>query len=541
MSTIGRKNDSRPLDIPNKEDIDSGDLVAEALKKVDGSGSGLSADKWGGYDINDISSTPQISYLSKSGHNSQSMIVDGDLYTTNGYVGSYGSYTSGRCVNGGNNTYGTQKGFQEVQILESSPLKKVGGFKYCFAFALFENGNLYTWGYNSQGACGLGHTSITYMPTLAATDVLDAYDHPSQGEYNITYGRLFILKSDGLYGVGYSGYGQLGQSTANASYRSEFTKCGGIDGDIKFPTSSEDVKDVFPLGCEFGSTWLITKNNDIYFTGMNDNGNAGNGTNSRESKFIDVTEFWKSPNKTLLKVKITGASRHYGTSASGVYSSTTMLLTYTDGTSEVKTAGYNGWGQLGNGTKTASNVSAIPLNLPIDGSIIDIAGFGSSPITLQALCKNGDLWSWGYNSYGSCGDGTFIDKSIPSKVETGVTKLFSNGMTSHIWSYRVQSFIQKDDGLYSCGFNNTAYYLGQGVQNSTSDPKFKKVWLPEDDNDVIDLGFYTTITNGQVFTALTSKMNIYTWGHNGDHGISNSFPAPDIGVPMLIKIPRKNK
>jgi alpha-tubulin suppressor-like RCC1 family protein len=171
---------------------------------------------------------------------------------------------------------------------------------------------------------------------------------------------------------------------------------------------------------------------------------------------------------------------------------------------------------------------------------VDIAGFGSSPLTVQALLSNGDLYAWGYNSEGQVGDGTGNSRSTPAKVTTGVTKLFSDGMTSYHYGYYVQSFVQKANGLYMCGFNDGGYYAGMGVTNTGHVLTYAKVLLPENDNTVLDMGHFTTTQNGRILLALTSKGNVYTWGFNGQNGIhtDNTNPVP---VPQLIEIPRSLK
>lgn len=83
------------------------------------------------------------------------------------------------------------------------------------------------------------------------------------------------------------------------------------------------------------------------------------------------------------------------------------------------------------------------------------------------MIPNGDLWAWGYNGQGQLGDGTTTHRLNPAIVQTDVLKLFSDGMTSHNYGYVIQNFILKSDGLWGCGgtsLNETKVHK-QGVDN----------------------------------------------------------------------------
>ena len=98
-----------------------------------------------------------------------------------------------------------------------------------------------------------------------------------------------------------------------------------------------------------------------------------------------------------------------------------------DGT--VWTWGYNGYGQLGDGT-TANK--AIPMQVKGAGGsdyltdVVDIeAGYHHG----IALKSDGSVWTWGYNYYGQLGDGTTANRSLPVQVK-GTN---GEGYLSHNW------------------------------------------------------------------------------------------------------------
>ena len=210
-----------------------------------------------------------------------------------------------------------------------------------------------------------------------------------------------------------------------------------------------------------------------------------------------------------------------------------MLITLSDSSTIIKSCGFNNIGQLGDGTTTNRTTPVTPLNVP-GGSVIDIAGFGGSALTVQALASNGDLWAWGGNGYGQVGDGTTTNRTTPIVVTTGVQKLFSDGMTSHFWGYNTQSFVRKADGLYACGLNSEGY-CGLGHVTTPITTHTKVPLYLADDEYVDDMGHYTTNNNRRIIIAVTNKGNLFAWGYNGNYGVGGNA-TNDVLVPIQCTI-----
>lgn len=82
-----------------------------------------------------------------------------------------------------------------------------------------------------------------------------------------------------------------------------------------------------------------------------------------------------------------------------------------DGT--VWTWGYNNCGQLGDGT-TSTGFYASPVQAKNLADVVQIAaGFGNA----LAIKDDGSIWAWGFNGYGQLGNGTTINSPVPVQVQ----------------------------------------------------------------------------------------------------------------------------
>src|SRR5437879_5440609 len=119
--------------------------------------------------------------------------------------------------------------------------------------------------------------------------------------------------------------------------------------------------------------------------------------------------------------------------------------------------GYNGSGQLGNGTFTNSNT-------PVQTSgITGVTAIARGNIHSLALKSDGTVYAWGYNGEGELGNGTYTDSNTPVEVSglSGVTAI-DGGV--------VHSLALKSDGtVYAWGWN--AYgQLGNGTNTTSNTP-----------------------------------------------------------------------
>ena len=119
--------------------------------------------------------------------------------------------------------------------------------------------------------------------------------------------------------------------------------------------------------------------------------------------------------------------------------------------------GSNNEGELGNGTNANSN---IPVQVSGLSGIIAIAGGVYHSLALK---NDGTVWTWGFNMYGQLGNGTNTDSNIPVQV-TGLT-----GIVAIAGGY-AHSLAMKNDGTcWAWGYNSYGQ-LGNGTYNNSNVP-----------------------------------------------------------------------
>ena len=246
------------------------------------------------------------------------------------------------------------------------------------SLALAADGTAYAWGDNSSGQLGDGTTTDQTTPVAVAQGALPATARLTQvaaGQYH-----SLALAADGTaYSWGDNGSGQLGDGTTT-NHTSPVAVAQGV-----LPTTARLVQ----VAAGDRHSLALAADGTLYAWGENADGQLGDGTYTDRSAPVAVT--------------MPAGVRFVQVSAGNAYS----LALAADGT--LYGWGRNGNGQLGDGT-TSQRLTPVA---EASGTVAWTAlAAGSLANHSLVLGSGAAVYTAGYNGYGELGDGTTTSSSL---------------------------------------------------------------------------------------------------------------------------------
>lgn len=255
---------------------------------------------------------------------------------------------------------------------------------YTGMLALDANGEVWAWGYNGQGALGLGDTANRTSPSKISS-VSNIVDIVSVGGHNSANTAIFtvsaLLAADGkVYACGSNHAGILGQGDVVA--RTGFVQ---VQTDIK-------AKKIYLGGACYAVLAVVDENDELYVCGGNACGELGLGDVATRTILTKVNADFIDG---IDKIGIFGS--HNGT-----------FVIVLDKSGKLWGTGYNANGQIACGSSFAAANSTFQLlafSHPHLGlKSIDFFTCGiSSDISLFALMDDGRVMACGMNNLGQLG------------------------------------------------------------------------------------------------------------------------------------------
>jgi alpha-tubulin suppressor-like RCC1 family protein len=231
------------------------------------------------------------------------------------------------------------------------------------------------WGHNGFGQLGNGTTTDALTP-VDVTGLTTGVAAIATGRYH----TCALTTGGGVKCWGRNGSGQLGNgTTTNALTPVDVT---GLTAGVAAIAAGAD------------HTCALTTGSGVKCWGHNLYGQLGDGTTTMAVTAVDVTGL------TAGVAAITAGDYH------------TCALT---AGGSAKCWGYNRLGQLGNGTTTAS-----PIPIDVTGLAAGVAAIEAGNAHTCALTIGGGAKCWGFNGYGQLGNGTTTDALTAVDV-TGLT------------------------------------------------------------------------------------------------------------------------
>ncbi|MDD2789235.1 MAG: hypothetical protein PHU40_01055 [Sulfurimonas sp.] len=405
-------------------------------------------------DVNESSVSADWKVNSGTSGSTASVVTDGlyGLFSINGDIITYTKTTETQLVDF---AIVSIDGTKDINVsLKALYWKQSSGGIYHTA-AIKSDGTLWSWGDNVYGQLGDGTTVNKSVPTQEDTNATD-WSSLSAGSYHTT-----ALKSDGtLWAWGDNTYAQLGDNTTvNKSVPTqEFT-------------AATDWSSVAAGGYH---TTALKSDGTLWAWGANLSGQLGDGT---------------TVNKSVPTQESTAAT-NWSSVAGGIHHSIALK---SDGT--LWSWGDNGLGQLGDGTTVNKSVPTQESTAATNWSSVSAGNSHSA-----ALKSDGTLWAWGKNGYGELGDNTTTDRSVPTQESTAVTDWSSVTATGGYHTAAIKS----DGTLWAWGWNVNGQ-LGDGTTVNKSVPTQENT-AATNWNSIAAGGYHTT--------ALKRDGTLWAWGGN---------------------------
>ena len=349
--------------------------------------------------------------------------------------------------------------------------------------ALTTGGGVLCWGYNGYGELGDGTTTDQWTPTAVSglssgvTAVAAGGDH-----------TCALTAGGGVLCWGYNGDGEVGDGTTTDRWTP--TPVTGLGSGV------------VAIAAGVVHTCALTGAGAVYCWGGNGNGEVGDGTTTTR----------------LTPVQVTGLGSGVAAIAAGGWH--TCAVTAAGGAS---CWGYNGYGELGDGTTTDRWTPTA-----VSGLASGVAAVTAGLDHTCALTIAGAMACWGWNAYGQLGDGTQLNRLVP----VGVTGLGAGVAAIAAGAYH--SCAVTAAGAALCWGQNDWGQLGDGTATSRTTP-----------TAVSGLGSgVASMAAGMVHTcALTSDGGVACWGENSYGQLGNGTttqeftPIPVTGLWPLGPAP----
>ncbi|MEN6355760.1 MAG: RCC1 repeat-containing protein [Armatimonadota bacterium] len=341
---------------------------------------------------------------------------------------------------------------------------------WCHTVALKSDGTVWAWGDNTQAQLGDG-TGNNVRLTPVQVSGLNGVVAIAAGE-----NHTVALKSDGtIWAWGSNGCGQV---------------CSGTTC-YETPVQVTGFTGVIAIAAGANHTVAVKNDGTVWAWGNNGFGQLGNGTTSNNNSSLSTP------------VQVSDITGVIAVAAGGCQ---TFALK-SDGT--VMAWGFNGNGELGNGTRTNEST---PVQV---AGLTGVASIAAGSYHTVAVRNDGTVWGWGNNSYGQLGNG---NSAIPVQVSnlTGVVAVAAG--------YGHTVILTNDGTIWECGYNKYGQ-LGNGFDAGGTPAQVPGI------TGVVSIGagFCDTV-------ALKNNKTVWTWGCNwygqlGDGTTTNKLTP--MQVPSL--------
>ena len=368
----------------------------------------------------------------------------------------------------------------QVDMLDSEYIVDISA-GYFHAMAVNREGVVFTWGTSDVGALGVGPMPFAaQLPTpLNSTDCILRGKRIIKVSAGVSHS--IALDDQGImYSWGDNTWGQLGNSEQLVMNGTKYIQWS--PGNVDYSGVLQG-KHIAQVESGISHTMALSSDGLIFLFGGNELSQIG---------AVDLP-FSSSP--IVMNTSLTATEISTG----GYYS------VFLSSNGSVHSFGYNSFGQMGDGT-TITRANPVPVRIsPLQEKlIIQVASCDTHSI---AVTSDGQLFSWGDNTYGQLGDGSRVSKGFPVPVEmTGVAK--GDQIVEVAVSPYFSVALSRDGQLFAWGDNKGKLGDGDFLHHYSPVPVYMNGVLLGKKVIQMAVGREHTIV-------LTEDMKLFSWGLNG--------------------------
>jgi len=281
---------------------------------------------------------------------------------------------------------------------------------------LMNSGGVKCWGENDFGGVGNGSINSRNDP-IDVTGLSSGVQSVSAGGFH----TCALMNSGTVKCWGLNKYGQLGDGTTD---------------DRHAPVDVLNASRVISVSAGGNHTCLLMNNSQVWCFGRNRDGQLGDGSSDDKTQPV-ITSLGVSVKQVV----------------TGIYHSCALA-----NNGAVKCWGDNISSEIGDGTNTDQPTPVDVQRLAGVKEISSRSGFHTC-----ALLESGAVKCWGWNGFGQLGDGTFKDRSTPVDVAglSDVTSISAG-------AYHTCALLSS--GKMKCWGKNTLGELANGAHETTTKP-----------------------------------------------------------------------
>jgi prepilin-type N-terminal cleavage/methylation domain-containing protein len=305
------------------------------------------------------------------------------VLASDGTVYGWGTNFAGHLGDGSTTDRATPVAVNMSGVLAGKTITQIAA-GYSFSLALASDGTLYSWGSNS-GELGDGTTTDRSNPV--AVNMSGVLSGKTITQIGAGGQHAIALASDGtVYSWGRNTYGQLGDGTTTTRLSPVAVSTSGV-------LSGKTVSGISAYNSYH--SMVFTTEGLAYAWGRNDNSQIGDNSSTNRTSPVAVNAAGVLSGETIASVTALNGHSFAAASDSTAY-----------------TWGGNFNGELFDGTTTDR---AVPVAVSMAGAL---SGKTITQITGQSgfslvLTSDGSLYAAGYNGEGQLGDGTTTDRDDP--------------------------------------------------------------------------------------------------------------------------------